>query len=371
VTLPDAIHDRELFGRLPTFRDLGSWSRWRVFLKALGALPMTEAERAIYATHTGRQAPPAIPPAEVFVCAGRRSGKTCMAALIATYLATFRDYRPHLAPGERAMILCVATDREQAGILLRYMRAFVTEVPMLRRMIEAERSDAIELTNRVTLAVDTCSYRAVRGVTLAACVCDEIAFWRVDGANPDREVLTALRPALDDWLMRQPSLVPHRKRAVLPVLLQRQQLVNSLARLLERLGLERKARELPTLETYLATRTATAPDTACPSGFIQDPPKGIHRHHRHHPHRRLPERWQDTASGLKVRRRRASLCLGPSRRTTRERLRAMGAETRFAGVQSAQRGEGATHGRTVTLRPNPPSWTREILPKRPPVPPRT
>ena len=53
----------------------------------------------------------------------------------------------------------------------------------------------------------------------------------------------------------------------------------------------------------------------------------------------------DTASGLKVRRRRARLARSlPSRRTTRERLRAMGAETRFAGVQSAQRGEGATHG---------------------------
>ena len=66
-------------------------------------------------------------------------------------------------------------------------------------------------------------------------------------------MLAALRPALDDWLMRQPSLVLHRRRAVLPVLLQRQQLVDSLARTLE---LERRARDVQTLATYLARRAA-------------------------------------------------------------------------------------------------------------------
>ncbi len=54
--------------------------------------------------------------------------------------------------------------------------------------------------------------------------------------------------------MRQPSLVLHRKRAVLPVLLQRQQLGDSLARTLERLGLERRARDVQTLATYLAEK---------------------------------------------------------------------------------------------------------------------
>jgi len=39
--------------------------------------------------------------------------------------------------------------------------------------------------------------------------------------------------SLDDWLLRQASLVT-RKRTVLPVLLQRQQLADSLARMLER-----------------------------------------------------------------------------------------------------------------------------------------
>ncbi len=60
-----------------------------------------------------------------------------------------------------------------------------------------------------------------------------------------------LLSALDDWLMRQPTLVSGRKRAVIPAVLQRQQLADSLARLLEKLGFERKAKPVPDLATYL------------------------------------------------------------------------------------------------------------------------
>ncbi len=45
-----------------------------------------------------------------------------------------------------------------------------------------------------------------------------------------------------------------RKRTVLPVVLQRMQIAEGLARNLERLGLERKAREVPSLQEYLAAR---------------------------------------------------------------------------------------------------------------------
>jgi hypothetical protein len=68
--------------------------------------------------------------------------------------------------------------------------------------------------------------------------------------------------ALDDWLLRQPPLIMRRKQAVLPVLLQRQQLVDSVARLLERIGLERKARELLDLQSYLAAKQPPATDGA-------------------------------------------------------------------------------------------------------------
>lgn len=65
--------------------------------------------------------------------------------------------------------------------------------------------------------------------------------------------------ALDDWLLRQPSLVAVRKRTALPVILQRQQLADSLTRTLERLGLERRAKPVQDLSSYLTAKGTAQP----------------------------------------------------------------------------------------------------------------
>jgi hypothetical protein len=59
--------------------------------------------------------------------------------------------------------------------------------------------------------------------------------------------------SLDDWIARQPSLV--RKQTVLPVVMQRMQIAEGLARSLERLGYDRKVRDVPDLRAYLAQRS--------------------------------------------------------------------------------------------------------------------
>ena len=63
-----------------------------------------------------------------------------------------------------------------------------------------------------------------------------------------------LLDSLDAWLLQQPSLINARKKSVLPVLRERQQLVDSLARILGQLGLERKAKPVPTLAQYVGER---------------------------------------------------------------------------------------------------------------------
>jgi len=40
----------------------------------------------------------------------------------------------------------------------------------------------------------SCSFRSIRGRSLVCAIFDEIAFWQSDGANPDREILAAVRP---------------------------------------------------------------------------------------------------------------------------------------------------------------------------------
>lgn len=55
--------------------------------------------------------------------------------------------------------------------------------------------------------------------------------------------------------MEQPSLVNARKRSVHPVLLQRQQLADALARYMIQLGLERRVKQVTDLKSYLAGRS--------------------------------------------------------------------------------------------------------------------
>jgi len=66
-----------------------------------------------------------------------------------------------------------------------------------------------------------------------------------------------LLDSVDAWLLTQPSLVNKRARALLPVVRERQQLADSLARYLTMLGLERRRRTLS-----LGQAIEAAPDLA-------------------------------------------------------------------------------------------------------------
>ena len=60
--------------------------------------------------------------------------------------------------------------------------------------------------------------------------------------------------SIDCWLLSQKSLVNMRKRSLYPVVRERVQLADSLARYLGQLGLERKAKTVPPLHEYLVAR---------------------------------------------------------------------------------------------------------------------
>jgi hypothetical protein len=174
-----------------------SWGNWWVYLKALFALPLTDAELAVFQQCTGRDTPPTVPPVESFVIAGRRGGKSRIAAFVAAYLAVKKDYRAVLAPGEWAVVPIIAADQDQARHVLRFIKALFTH-PRLALLVARRLRDAIELRTRVILEVHTASYRTTRGRTTIAVVADELAFWRTDegSAEPDREILSAVRPGM-------------------------------------------------------------------------------------------------------------------------------------------------------------------------------
>jgi len=195
MNIVEACHDQNLFR--PLFRDLSTWTNWMVVLKSIFALPMTEAEQLVFTKLSGRVDPPKQPVEETWIIAGRRGGKSRMAALIAVYLSCFKDYSPYLSAGERIKIIVLAVDRAQAGVIFRYAVGFLDQVPMLRAMVERETADSVSFSNRVDLEVTTNNFRSVRGTTIGAAILDEAAFWRSEfSASPDIEVVNAIRPAM-------------------------------------------------------------------------------------------------------------------------------------------------------------------------------
>jgi hypothetical protein len=195
ATILEAISHPAVWRRW--FRDPQTWAAWHAFLAALFGLPMSADDLAIYQQCTGRTTPPEGGANEAWLIVGRRGGKSMILALIAVYLATFRDWRPYLVPGEIGTVKVVACDRRQARVIHRYCRALLTQVPTLAQLIASDSTEEIALSNGVAIEIATASFRTIRGFTIIAALLDELAYWPTeDSANPDQEIIDAIRPAM-------------------------------------------------------------------------------------------------------------------------------------------------------------------------------
>jgi hypothetical protein len=129
--------------------------------------------------------------------AGRRAGKDSIASVVAAHAAALFDGQDKLRPGERALVACLACDRDQAKIVLRYVQAYFCDRPLLRAMVRRETADGFELDNGVDVVVATNNYRAPRGRTLLCVIFDEVAYWLDErSARPDKETYRAITPGL-------------------------------------------------------------------------------------------------------------------------------------------------------------------------------
>ena len=63
-----------------------------------------------------------------------------------------------------------------------------------------------------------------------------------------------LLDSVDVWLLKQPTLINKRRKALLPVVRERTQLADALARYLSQLGLERRSKPVLDLSAYLAQK---------------------------------------------------------------------------------------------------------------------
>jgi hypothetical protein len=218
ITILDAMRDNSLFARW--FRNPATWAAWFAFLAAMFGLPLTPEQLATFQNCTGRSAPLPGGFSESWLICGRRSGKSFILALIAVFLACFRDWSDRLIPGETGTIMVVAADRKQSRVIFRYITALITKTPLIAGLVDGEVTQGrINLVNGVSIEIVTSNFRVTRGYTVIAALCDEIAFWMgEDSANPDREVIAAIKPAIatlapDAMLLCASS--PHAQRGAL------------------------------------------------------------------------------------------------------------------------------------------------------------
>jgi hypothetical protein len=195
MNIVEACRDPKIFA--PFFRG-ESWNSWVAFLAVLFGLPLSPTQLAIYQKFTGRVTPPTTALTEAWLVCGRRAGKSFILALIAVYLATFKDWRPYLGPGETGTVMIVAADRRQSRVIMRYCLGLLRNVPMLKGLIENVTQEQIVLRNQIVIEIHTCSFKSVRGYTCVAALLDEIAFWPTDelSSEPDVEVINAVKPSM-------------------------------------------------------------------------------------------------------------------------------------------------------------------------------
>ena len=172
-----------------------SWGTWATFWRVADGLPLSEAELDVFRAHTGRHTPPTGPAVEVWVIAGRRSGKSENMTLRATWRAISFD-RSRLARGEVGTLPLVASDKEQARNTLGYLKGLVTH-PDVAPYVARVMRDQVEFRTGAVVRVVTASFKATRGFTYCDAILEECAFYTSESsANPDEAIVRAIRPAL-------------------------------------------------------------------------------------------------------------------------------------------------------------------------------
>ena len=95
------------------------------------------------------------------------------------------------------MIPLLAASVQQAASAFAFVEGIFAVAPNLKDLVDRATSDTLSLVTGIDISVRPASFRTIRGIPAIAAVADEIAFWRSDdSANPDKEILKALRPSL-------------------------------------------------------------------------------------------------------------------------------------------------------------------------------
>jgi hypothetical protein len=208
MNIIEAIDDSNLLGA--SIRDPGSFKPWKALLAAafgleLPAFPLPGLYRPPCTARRARR---------VLVACDRRQAKILHRYCQGILSPPLLDSHVLNVTATRAgllsrSLLAVGRDKQHNGSLTR------TEV--LAPVTEGRQKDSGQTHGKGLAA--TRSYRTVRGRSVCVAVLDELAFWRDDdSANPDSEVLNAVRASMATFgsdAMVIAGSSPYAKRGVL------------------------------------------------------------------------------------------------------------------------------------------------------------
>lgn len=110
-----------------------SWCSMVALCVAAFGEPLNDNEREIFTLLTGREREPLKRVRRFVVVAGRRSGKSYIAACCGIYLAVLCDHSDNLNVGEKGIVLSIAENVEQAKVVFDYAVGIAEASPVISK----------------------------------------------------------------------------------------------------------------------------------------------------------------------------------------------------------------------------------------------
>ncbi|MGH9712646.1 MAG: hypothetical protein ACRD5M_05030 [Candidatus Acidiferrales bacterium] len=167
---------------------------WSVVYRAFDGQPLTVQDLETWRALSGCEYQPR-DFHELVAIKGRRAQGSKSAVKFLAYKIHTGDFRSHAARGDRLHVPIIAQSREVGREIMSYLTTFYQQTELRSEVAEIFKT-SIELKNGFIISVQTCSYRAPRGITAPLALLDELGVWRVEGADVDREVVRSLTPAM-------------------------------------------------------------------------------------------------------------------------------------------------------------------------------
>jgi hypothetical protein len=136
-------------------------------------------------------------PTVAAIC-GRQGGKTYCGAVFLAWNLLLRPDLDAIAGGQTRWAVSIANSREQASLLLGYVRTIVERSPLLRSQLVSTRDDRLAFKGNRVLVAAPCQDRLIRGVSASALVLDEASHFVSESWGPRtlERIWQAARPLL-------------------------------------------------------------------------------------------------------------------------------------------------------------------------------